>query len=492
MSRKLLFSLALLLGGWSSTLTLAQTSAPRPFVGSVPAGGPVPPIAAPAQTQHPFPERDRFGGFTGIKRKATGYFRVEKVKGRWVFVTPDGHPFIALGPNHTGPTIRNQGRQNGLWARFDNNPDRVAAEMLKVIQGMGFTAGDVYQPESSYTRTLPWITFFWYGEQNQTFVDVFDAAALSDVRRRVLAHAKSVADNPWVLGLGGPDLQIWDWKLVRKYRELPPASAGRRRYLNFLRARYGKDIARFNRVYQTKFASFDEMAELPKLTLPTDLADDQLKPNELRWKLTVLPEQSPNPPLQADNDAFCALVAETLFPVVRAACKEGAPNHLFLGEHLALRMIPDAVIKVMAKYVDAYLAQAVEVSPQNPPEWQVFQTDRWDYEYRLLQKPIIIVDWGAVFAVKEAFVHRGTTIKTERVASDDAARFITDAFAQPYIVGLFLCKLMGQHQNDVRIFESRADRTYLRPDGTPYEYRSERLKRALLDAQNSVYRSLSR
>ena len=73
------------------------------------------------------------------------------------------------------------------------------------------------------TRALPWVSFFWYGPQNQTFVDVFDAAQLADVRRRVLAHAQSAADNPWVLGLGGPNLQIWDGKLVRRYRELPPA-----------------------------------------------------------------------------------------------------------------------------------------------------------------------------------------------------------------------------------------------------------------------------
>jgi hypothetical protein len=188
-----------------------------------------------------------------------------------------------------------------------------------------------------------------------------------------------------------------------------------------------------------------------------------------------------------DNDAFCALVAETLFPVVRAACQEGAPNHLFLGEHLAVRMIPDAVLRVMAKYVDVYLAQAVEVSPQRPPEWQIFQRDRWDHEYALLQKPIVIVDWGAVFSHGAAFDYEGATIKPEREASDDAAKFITDAFDAPYIVGLFVCKLWGDHQNDANFFQNRATRTYLKPDGTPYPYRTERLKQALHEAQSRVF-----
>jgi hypothetical protein len=471
----------------SASIEVGVEQPAPPFVGSVPSGGVVPRMDAPEQTRHPFPGRDKFGGDLRVTRKATGFFRTEQIGGRWFFITPEGHPFLAIGPNHTGPALRHQGGEGGLWARYDNDPDKAAREMLKTIHGLGFTAGDVYQPESSYTRALPWITFFWYGGANQTFVDVFDAGQMTKVRERVVAHAKSVADNPWVLGLGGPDLQIWDAKLVRLYRELPPESAGRKRYHAFVRERYAGDIAKFNAVYRTSFASFDELAARPKLTLPADRDDDALDAWTLRWRLPVPPEKSANPPMQADNDAFCALVAETLFPVVRGACKEGAPNHLFLGEHLAVRMIPDAVLKVMGRYVDAYLAQAVEVSPQRPPEWQVFQRDRWDHEYALLQKPIVIVDWGAVFSHGEAFDYKGAIIKPEREASDDAAKFITDAFDRPYIIGLFLCKLWGDHRNDANFFQNRATRTYLKPDGTPYAYRTEKLREANFAAQKKVF-----
>lgn len=145
----------------------------------------------------------------------------------------------------------------------------------------------------------------------------------------------------------------------------------------------------------------------------------------------------------------------------------------------------------MGKCVDAYLTQAVEVSPQRPPEWQVFQRDRWDHEYALLQKPIVIVDWGAVFSYGEAFDYKGATIKPEREASEDAARFIRDAFGRPYIIGLFLCKLLGDHRNDALFFDDRATRTYLRGDGTPYAYRTEALKRANLTAQKKVYERAS-
>ncbi|MSU50651.1 MAG: hypothetical protein EXS37_16450 [Opitutus sp.] len=40
---------------------------------------------------------DRFGGTTAIKREATGHFRVEKMNDRWMFITPEGHGYLALG-----------------------------------------------------------------------------------------------------------------------------------------------------------------------------------------------------------------------------------------------------------------------------------------------------------------------------------------------------------------------------------------------------------
>lgn len=442
--------------------------------------------AAPAQSAPA--ATDRFGGDTRVRREATGWFRFEAINGRWFFITPEGHPFVAFGANHMGPYLRTQGRESGLWRRLGaTDAAQAAAAFLPEIRALGLNAGDTYQPEETYKRALPWISFFWYGPQNQTFVDVFDAAQMADVRRRALAHARSVADNPWVLGLGGPDLQIWDAKLVRRYRELPPSAPGRKRYVEFLRARHDGDIARLNAAYGTAFASFDQLAAAPKIVLPDDAADDALEPSIYRWRLTVPPEKAARPVAQADHDAFCALVAATLFPAVRAALKEGAPNHLFLGEHLALRMTPDAVLGEMAKHIDGYMAQAVEISPRRPPEWQVFDAPAWDREAALIGKPIVVCDWGALFTHGEAFDYRGGLIKPEREASDDAARWIGDAFERPYLVGLFLCKLAGNHRNDATFFQDRASRTYLRPDGTPYAYRSARFREACFAAQAFAY-----
>ena len=44
----------------------------------------------------------RYGGFAGPKRKATGFFRVEQVDGRWWFVDPEGCRFWSAGVNGAG------------------------------------------------------------------------------------------------------------------------------------------------------------------------------------------------------------------------------------------------------------------------------------------------------------------------------------------------------------------------------------------------------
>ncbi|MDG2167804.1 MAG: hypothetical protein P8L44_07745, partial [Opitutales bacterium] len=75
------------------------------------------------------PELDRFGGFKDIQLKATGFFRVDKVNGRHCFVTPDGHPYVAIGANHIGKFLQDDSQNGEILARFKGNEEK-AAEFL--------------------------------------------------------------------------------------------------------------------------------------------------------------------------------------------------------------------------------------------------------------------------------------------------------------------------------------------------------------------------
>jgi hypothetical protein len=61
----------------------------------------------------------RYGGYANTKAKATGFFRVEQIDGRWWFVDPDGHEFFSTsctGIGGGGGDARLQGREDYFTA----------------------------------------------------------------------------------------------------------------------------------------------------------------------------------------------------------------------------------------------------------------------------------------------------------------------------------------------------------------------------------------
>ncbi len=56
----------------------------------------------------------KYGGYLGAKAKATGFFRVEQIDGRWWFVDPDGHLFFSTSSNvmNSASGTRTEGRES--------------------------------------------------------------------------------------------------------------------------------------------------------------------------------------------------------------------------------------------------------------------------------------------------------------------------------------------------------------------------------------------
>ena len=276
----------------------------------------------------------------------------------------------------------------------------------------------------------------------------------------VSARCATTKDNPWVIGVAGPDLPKWDSSYVHPYRIAPAGSTARQGYETFLRDRHADDIASLNVAYGTKFPSWDALTGKPRLNfkIDTDAA-------------------------HADENAFLALIAEKHFAAVRTACKARAPHHLYLGERTQLRTIPDAVLEAMGRHIDVFCTQSLIRLPQTPPEWQIFQRTFYDHEYALVKKPMVIIDWAAPFSLGNApEPTEYGTLKPEPQAAADAARFIHNGFKPRYMIGLFICQVIGTHPNDK--FFTNAKRTYLRDDGTPFPTRTNLLRstnRALIE-----------
>ena len=410
---------------------------------------------------------DAFGGRTGIQREATGWFRVAQVNGRWLFITPQGHGFLALGANHTGRYLQEAEQSAGLYERVGHDSLRAEEAMYQAYLDAGLNAGEAYAPLNPFLRQrLPYIAHLNYPGSKFAF-DIFDDSVQTAFRQHLVPACRSFADDSLVLGVAFVDLPIWDARRVNFFRELPAAAPGKVAYARFLTDRYQGDIQPFNAAYRTSFTAFDDVLTTTE------------------WELYA--EQTE---VQQDDALFMGTIADTLYTLLKNIVREGAPHHLFMGERYVLRMVPEPVLRAVGRHVDVFCTQALILSPQRPPEWQVFQAGGFDSTFAIVQKPMVVVDWATPFSLDETYVNDRGTIKEEAAAAEDVAHWIEVALKKPYIVGVFKCQFIGTHGNDRWFPEGRMKRTLWQDDGTAFPVMTERVSQAHREALQQAYQSV--
>lgn len=371
-------------------------------------------------------ETDKYGGNLAIKTMATGFFRIQQISGRWLFITPNGHGYIALGANHVGKYLDFQADEMGLLRRFQGDRKQAANFLISEMDAMGLNAGEAYAPLSpELQRVRPWVANIRFPAKSKFEFDVFDEKFQTRLHTSIVKQCREFRTDPMVLGIAFADLPVWDQRRIRYFESLPANSPGR------------KQLATFRLAGQS-------------------------------------------------DDAFLAHVADTLYRRMKSACREAAPNHLFFGERFRLRGAPDDVIRAVGKHVDVFCTQALILSPQRPPEWQVFQAEGYEHEYKLVGKPMVVIDWAAPFSLKNTYATPRGELRNEKKASEDAAKWLTDSMKLPFMIGVFKCQLIGLHGND-RWFEGKARRTYLKDDGRHFDARTAITKRAHLQALKIAY-----
>jgi hypothetical protein len=151
----------------------------------------------------------RYGGYRNTQAKATGFFRVEQVDGRWWFVDPEGHLFLSTGINGTP----------GGGAGFGgNNAGTTVDRTNRRLDSWGMTTGGQGRPGTAFLRWPLGPTFLGLPDvYSAKFAEDIDAAAntqCSPRRNDPLLIGYFVGNEPpWNgreselcgLILGGPD-----------------------------------------------------------------------------------------------------------------------------------------------------------------------------------------------------------------------------------------------------------------------------------------------
>ena len=317
----------------------------------------------------PIPDADRYGGWTGgPKLKATGFFRTEKVGGKWWLVDPDGRLFFSHGVDcvgmgaATGVRLRENyfswlpRKDDPLFGKFwgkvgwaaphgfykdpahvpyetfdfakanaarKYGPDwqRICAERAhERIRAWGLNTIANWSDSGVYgLRRTPYTATFvtrgpaiegstgWWGKLRDPFAPEFVANA----KGSAAAEAKRSGEDPWCIGWFVDNELSWgsdDLEIGRAVLRSPAKQPAKLAARAMLERKYGT-AERLNAAWGTRYASWEAFLSV------TNVPDEKLCGPDL-------------------GDIHRAVVRQ-YFSTVRDAIKSVAPNRLYLGVRIA-------------------------------------------------------------------------------------------------------------------------------------------------------------
>lgn len=307
-------------------------------------------------------ELDEYGGLKGSAvGKATGFFRVQKIDGRWWLIDPLGNRFISKGVASVVPGGSSKRKKAALKEKFGTTGKWFAETSAFLLdQGFNTLGGWSYAPKRGteparripYTRLVnPMLHFNWWRKRNghaprtaepypKCVPPVF-VKGLDDFIEKEVALLKSSADDPYLVGYFIDNEIPWlDTMLPNCLKWFPT------NHVNYVTARTWLDRRR------------------GAANVPIEEAT------------------------KADRQAFAAFALETYLKKVTDALRRVDPNHLFLGCRFFRaggQLANPELFKVAGRYMDV-------VSVNHYSRWQPdpVETGNW---VRWAEKPFLVTEF---------------------------------------------------------------------------------------------------
>jgi hypothetical protein len=387
-------------------------------------------------------DRDRFGGWTGRRFKATGFFRTEHDGKRWWLVTPEGNAFVSLGINHYHPNWWAQRYNRDHWLKVFGgrramdatwqNGFRKAAKADMARLGINTLGVHTYRrmladpPAGAfvpYVRDYVPIAFSHYLKPKpDVYVDIFAPAFEKHCAGVASRVAAPYASDPMLLGYCMADCPILtdhDAKVMggttwpRALRNLGANAPGKQAYVAAMRRRY-KAIVDFNRTYAANFETWDQLAA----------AKDWRKP-----------DAPANRAERDDNHAFMLLCVDRYYSAAKAALRKADPNHLFFGDKInANTDCLDRIVEVTSRYTDVVCYQYYA---------------RWPGQKALLERlgpkvrvPLLNGDTGYSVVTQMMPNPYGPHSRDQRERAKWLVESCEGALAHPSFVGWHMCGII--------------------------------------------------
>jgi hypothetical protein len=445
----------------------------------------------------PTGDRDRFGGWTGKRFEATGFFRTEKDE-RWWLVTPEGNAFLSFGINHFYTDLFRQPFSRENWEKLLGVEDlgddsqfypAVKKWLLKTCADYGFNTLGVHnalqvvntpRPVMPYMQPIKFVdTPHWKKDiPDENFLDVFSpefAARCDKLAKEIAAPLK---EDPFLLGYSMTDCTLFTEEDLRertdviggarrpsrigwprRLRNFRADAPGKQAYVETVREIYRDSIRDFNATYATAFDSFDALAMAADWRPNTDLSNA----NETR-----------------DNILFVQACVAKYYETARDAIRRYDPNHLFMGDKLNANTDSlDTVLSVTSKYTDVLLYQMYARYEVQQPG-----LDRWAERVDL---PVINGDSAFTMITDTMPRPYGPVADNLEQRVEWTDEFFRKAFARPEFVGWHYCGLVNA-TNRIARKQDRQHSGLVDSYGKPYPA----LQKVIKEAAEELYEIGSR
>jgi hypothetical protein len=404
---------------------------------------------------------DRFGGFEDIEATATGWFHLQTINGRTVLVTPEGHPFVALGVNHIAAINKaGDGEADLFKAHYGGDWRRLREDVTKQFSGWGLNTVDNVPPQlregfpyvasCTLAKTAKYFSSI-DGNNPYDFPDIFNPDIQKRLQAKVQGFCRERRDDPLLIGYCWTDTPTWDLQKTRSFRHtdwvseirrLRADTPGKKRYVEFLRQHY-EDIQAFTRAYGLEVDSFDLLHRESFREVHLDTYE-----------------------VTRDDQQFLGIIARKYYDIVGTAMKKADPHHLMFGEKYLMGDYPDQVLEAVKSYIDVLSIQPGDGYIPIYVPGDMYPKQEIERLHKLTGKPVFICDHQISFGTKQYPVatwpfHQRTD---EAEAAAATERFICEAFEQPYVIGYMRCQYIDRYSNR----RGGIKLGFLRDDGTPY------------------------
>ncbi len=402
---------------------------------------------------------NKYGGWAdGPKLKATGFFHVQKHKGKWWLVDPTGKLFWSHGIDCVRPVnatpitdreryFRKLPGKDSPFAQFygeaaraplgyyrDHAPyrtyDFTRANLLRkygedfeqifadvthrrlaswaVNTIANWSDEKIYLLRwTPYTATISFDARKLEGSEGYwgKFYDVFDPSFEANLRQRLEREKGQTAGDPWCIGYFVHNELAWgdDTSLALATLISPADQPAKIVFVEDLKTKY-ETIEELNQVWGTNHASWEALLQSQK-------APDKAK-------------------AKPDLEEFYTKVAETYFSTIRRELKRAAPEQLYLGCRFA--WVNDRAARAATKFCDvvSYNRYTYGVQDTRLPDG--------------IDMPVIIGEFH-FGALDRGMFHTGLRrAENQKDRAEKYAAYVRGALRNPYLIGTHWFQYLDQ------------------------------------------------